>query len=417
MRSSLPAPADDGVLVAVSGGADSTSLALRLHDARIAPLHLAHVVHGLRPLEAAADLALVRDLASRLGRPLHVVELTPPPSFRVGDKVPEAWARERRYGALLELARRLGLRVVATGHHAADRRETQLLHLLRGGGLRALAGMSEWRTLAADASIWLWRPSLECEPESLRDDLRARGQAWREDATNRDERLARGRLRHRVVPWLRSRGDPLLARLDMWSRRATHALGALERACDRELDRAWPSARAHCLLLPEPERLARLAPTAWIELLLAASRRVLENAPARSLRRRELLELVRWLRESRQRGRRRVGPLELERSRDRLAIYDATRCVATWRATVRDSASTRRSIVVRPLALGDGLGRFAASLPPVERVAWPAVLVDGTIAWVPQLWPRRGPGGSTTPPSLGRAAISIDGLPDLATRR
>ncbi len=166
-------PCRGGVLVAVSGGADSTALAILLASAKVGPLALAHVRHGFRPEAAGEELARASTLSRRLGTPLHVIELVPPARWRAGQKIPEAWAREQRYARLAALARELGLPIVATGHHARDRRETQLLQLLRGGGLRALAGMSAARRLGD--GTWLWRPLLDHEPEELRAALRELG--------------------------------------------------------------------------------------------------------------------------------------------------------------------------------------------------------------------------------------------------
>src|SRR5262245_28431479 len=122
---SLTPPARGPVVVAVSAGADSTALALLLAEAKVGPLHLAHVQHGFRPDAAAHEVAAVRELARRIGAPLHLLPAAPPPAWRRGEKIPEAAAREARRRRLAALAREVGARVVAVAHHARDQVETQ----------------------------------------------------------------------------------------------------------------------------------------------------------------------------------------------------------------------------------------------------------------------------------------------------
>ncbi len=312
-------PPQGGVVVAVSGGADSTALSIVLADAGVGPLTLAHVRHGFRPDAAAHELAQLRELSLRVAAPLELLESAPPSGWRLGDKIPEAWARERRYGELVALARRIGAATVATAHHAGDRRETQLLHVLRGGGLRALAGMAKRRDVGG---VTLWRPLLDREPEELRALLRAHGVGWIEDASNADLRLARNRVRHRLLPELHRRDDPFLARADSIARLARRALDRIAVVIDRLFESAVePPVRERRLLLPF--ETARRAGAALVrELLEGAARRVVPTAFLRA-RRRELEELARWLLLPRSRGRRSLGSLDVERSRGWIAFRPA----------------------------------------------------------------------------------------------
>jgi tRNA(Ile)-lysidine synthase len=403
-------PPPGGLLLAISGGADSTALALLLAGAKPGPVELAHVRHGLRPDAAGHEAAHALDLSRRLGIPLHVVDLVPPPGFRPGAKIPEAWARAERYRELAALARRRGLATIVTGHHAEDRRETQLLHVLRGGGLRALAGMPAEREIDG---VRIWRPLLDREPGELRALLRERSIAWCEDASNRDLRLARNRLRHVLVPELRRRGDPLLLRADRLAGLAAALLARIGEACERRLDEARPSARARCRLLPI-ERARKLGPTLLRELLGRAAARL--GIPVPRARRGELLEVVRWLADARGRGERRLGELGLQRSRDWLALFDP-------RVAELDASGARedvvwvepgRSLVLRPLREGEGIKRRLAALPAVERPVWPALFAGERLLWIPQLHE----GGDVSRASVaGWERVAVRGLPDLRSRQ
>jgi tRNA(Ile)-lysidine synthase len=304
------------VLVAVSGGADSTALALLLAGAKTGPLELAHVSHGLRSRAAEEELAVVDELSRGLAAELHVERLEPPSGFVRGGKVPEAWAREQRYRALAAIARRRGIEVLATGHHARDRRETQLLQLLRGAGLRGLAGMRPLRRLGG---VWLWRPLLGLEPERMREWLRQRGIRWIEDPSNDDLRVRRNLVRHALVPELARRRDPLLERLDRLAELALRVQARVERECDRLLDGQAVGANGSDEIRVAMDVIGRLSPLLLRELLDRASAR-LRGAPPLRTRRRELAGALGWTLDPRSRGTRRIGSLTMEKSRGALVV-------------------------------------------------------------------------------------------------
>ena len=176
----------------VSGGRDSVCL-LDLLAQLCAPgaVTALHVNYGLRGSEADADERHVRMLCERAEVELRV-HRTPSPPER-GNL--QAWARDIRYGeaSRLALARGSG---IATGHTASDQAETVLYRLASSPGRRALLGMP-----ARDGL--LVRPLLALTREETASYCRARGLGWREDATNADDRFARGRVRHGLLEELR----------------------------------------------------------------------------------------------------------------------------------------------------------------------------------------------------------------------
>lgn len=181
-----------GILLAVSGGADS--LALMLLAARWretggagVAISVASVDHGLRR-EAAAECEHVGRLARECGMD-HVVlgaDRDLPPS-RI-----EAAAREMRYRLLLAHAVRIGASHLATAHHRDDQAETVLMRLAAGSGPAGLAAM---RAVSRRGAITHVRPLLGLDRAALEAVCRDGGVAWCEDAMNRDPRFARARLR------------------------------------------------------------------------------------------------------------------------------------------------------------------------------------------------------------------------------
>ncbi|MBW2665831.1 MAG: tRNA lysidine(34) synthetase TilS [Deltaproteobacteria bacterium] len=138
------------VLVAVSGGVDSTVLVVGL--AELARLHrleltIGHVNHGLRGAESTADEHAVRTLAGKLGVPVAVETIDPHALRSEGPSrdrptLQEA-ARTLRYRALRALCARFEAAPIATAHNADDQAETVLLRLLRGTGPDGLGGIPE----------------------------------------------------------------------------------------------------------------------------------------------------------------------------------------------------------------------------------------------------------------------------------
>src|SRR5437867_1252186 len=129
----------DRVLVAVSGGPDSTCLLYSLHMLRRLfkiELEVFHFDHRLR-LDSAKDAAYVKRMAAKLELPfnLRVAEGKP----KKGESV-EAWAHLERFKAALRAQPEIGARRLALGHTVDDQAETVLIAVMRGGGLEAVSG-------------------------------------------------------------------------------------------------------------------------------------------------------------------------------------------------------------------------------------------------------------------------------------
>jgi tRNA(Ile)-lysidine synthase len=187
--------AGEVVVVAASGGPDSTALAALAAVACAeagGSLLLAHVNHELRP-GAWQDEAVVLAAGAALGARVVAVSLAS------GSRA-EARLRDERYAALAKIARDARATRILSAHHAADQTETVLLALFRGAGPGGLAGMPFRREL--EPGIALERPLLDVEPEELRAYCTLRHLAYALDPTNRDLTYRRNAVRA-TLPALR----------------------------------------------------------------------------------------------------------------------------------------------------------------------------------------------------------------------
>jgi tRNA(Ile)-lysidine synthase len=184
----LLAPADD-VVVLLSGGRDSVCL-LDVAVELGCSVRALHVNYGLRA-EADDDEAHCRAVCERLGVRL-TVHGTTRPADAAGNL--QAWARDVRYAAASTEA---GGGLVAVGHTASDQAETVLYRLAASPGRRPLLGMQA-------RAGQLVRPLLTVTREETGAWCRARGLAWRDDATNDSGEYARGRVRHGLLAALQA---------------------------------------------------------------------------------------------------------------------------------------------------------------------------------------------------------------------
>ena len=193
-----PSADTGGIVLAVSGGPDSTALLLlftRYQELRAScgaaplPALVATVDHGLREA-SAAEGARVASLSARLGLE-HAV-------LRWEGRKPVAGiseaAREARYGLLADLMRVRGYDALVTAHTLEDQAETLLMRLARGSGVDGLAGMApvSW---FSEPALRLVRPLLSVPKSRLLGLLRACGEGWAEDPTNLDQSYERPRWR------------------------------------------------------------------------------------------------------------------------------------------------------------------------------------------------------------------------------
>jgi tRNA(Ile)-lysidine synthase len=401
----FPDVAGRPVLVALSGGSDSVALLHLLVATRERTgcgVHAAHVHHHLRGAEADGDAAFCQTLCGSLAVPLAVLHLDPAPPRGAS---PEAWWRSERY-RLLEAAReRAGCAATATAHTLDDQAETVLLKLLRGAGVRGVAGIRPRRGAVI-------RPLLGARREELRAWLRERGASWREDTSNLAADRPRAHVRHLLLPALAAAYPrvaehlgafaAMLAEDDVFLSRAMAAAAArpavgrpVERtpvaALPPALRRRWVLALADGLPLAEPPSRAQL--TAAEQVILGGSPAAIDLGRRWVLRRRG--------------GMVHLSPPPLPPFAPVAATLPSTTVLpggfvarigesgggaATFAAVVSRRAAAGR-LAWRPAAPGErwpgpGGRRLAtllaaAGVPAEWRRAWPLLEAGGTILWVP----------------------------------
>ena len=190
--------ASNGVLVALSGGADSVFLLHTLFElsARLGfRLEALHVEHGIRGEESMRDADFCKSLCGSLSVPISVVHVDVPVECKAtGEGIEEA-ARRLRYTALESCRAERALDYIAVAHNETDQGETVLHHLLRGSGARGLSGM---QVLTGR----VWRPLLTVSAEAIRGTLDSLGISYMTDSTNADTAYTRNYLRECIFPAL-----------------------------------------------------------------------------------------------------------------------------------------------------------------------------------------------------------------------
>ena len=298
--------ANQTVIVAVSGGADSVAL---LHImARLGPclglrLHAASLHHGIRGQAAQDDLNFVQRMAERWRLPYTLGQADVPQLARERGLGIEAAARQARYDFLAQAAAQADSDCVAVAHHAKDQAETILMHMIRGSGLSGLKGMRFATSMPNHAGITLIRPLLEIPREDLELYCAAHNLHFRHDDSNDDLRYRRNFIRHEVM-----------SRLQQLNPNVTAAFARL--ADSAGVDEDYISSQFEAAVMPliqVGDAAWRLSRKTYAQLHPAMQRRLFRAAfrqlggGAATLNHENTLGLVRWTRTARVGARRDLG--------------------------------------------------------------------------------------------------------------
>lgn len=232
----------DVVTAGVSGGADSVCLLFVLCALRKKlgfSIRVCHVNHGLRGAEADADEAYVKELCERLDVPFRVFRENVELIAKKRKQSTEEAGRTVRRAAFEEMCGQDPRSKIATAHHRGDNVETVILNLARGTGLRGLCGIQPVR------GKWI-RPLLCLDREEIMEYLLQRKINWREDRTNSEDIYTRNRIRHSIVPALKSQVNKgVSAHID----ELTQQLGEIWDYLERGTENAWKN----CVISPDAE--------------------------------------------------------------------------------------------------------------------------------------------------------------------
>jgi tRNA(Ile)-lysidine synthase len=196
------------VAVAVSGGADSVALLrvlLELRQELGIVLSVAHFHHQIRGAEADSDRQFVRELALDFQLEFHLGTADVPAYARSHKLSLESAARELRHRWFAELVHQEAAGKIATAHTLDDQAETVLMRILRGTGVRGLAGIAP-----EQKEKHLVRPLLGITRQEIEGYLSAIHQTWRNDSSNLDLSHTRNRIRHTLLPLLERDFNPAI---------------------------------------------------------------------------------------------------------------------------------------------------------------------------------------------------------------
>lgn len=274
MRQNHMARPGDGVLVGLSGGADSVGLLLvlwKLRETFQISLRALHVHHGLRGAEADRDAAFSRMLCERLEVPFYefridaakealdrkcsVEEAGRQARYRLYEETALAWEKEMCPDLTSENAggkEAVAARVhIATAHHADDNAETVLFNLFRGSGLTGLSGIAPVRGRIIRPLLWAQRSEIQTW-------LRQQGQDWVEDSTNQESEYSRNWLRNELLPAVEERLNAQAVRhIDQAGRRIRQADAYLEEVAEEWLQKHAPDGKADAGALAEQAEIVQ----------------------------------------------------------------------------------------------------------------------------------------------------------------
>lgn len=261
IESQVPACKQKGFAVAYSGGLDSTVLlkiAHRFAKQENIPLHAFHIHHGLSPnadawLQHCQDVCLedhIRFRASRVAVSSQGLGI-------------ESAARSQRYAALGQLCALDQIPLLLTAHHQDDQAETMLMQLLRGTGVRGLAGMDYFNyaaSLLENADLLLARPLLQETKQTLLGYAQSHDLSHIEDESNTATCYTRNALRLLVMPEIEKIAPDFSERLLRTSEHVRSANRILDEVAEQDfgLCRDGADLKISALSALSPDRLTNL---------------------------------------------------------------------------------------------------------------------------------------------------------------
>jgi len=261
-----------GVLLGLSGGADSVML-LRLlteyrrRTAASFTILAVHVNHGIRGAEADRDEEFARKLAESLGVEFLSRRVDVPSLARERGKGLEETARDARYSIFSDIiSSRNDVSHIALGHNATDNLETVIFNMMRGAGARGISGIPPVR----DNII---RPMIYIPKADITAVLDASGVAYVTDSTNSDTEYTRNYIRHEIIP--------RLSKLTDCPEVSVRRMGQNIRVDGEYIDSVAERFLTECGGTPRAAELAELHPAVFYRVIAAMAAGVSDRAPER----------------------------------------------------------------------------------------------------------------------------------------
>jgi len=268
---------DANVILAVSGGADSSALLLAIDELikgqklHVTPI-VGHLNHGLRP-ESKHDAHWVVKLAKDLGYESTISTRNVKQSATKRKANLEQAARDARYDFLAKAALKKGSKYVLTAHTLDDQAETVVMRLLRGSAAEGLSGSSSVRALSQGSDVQLVRPLLSWARRSDTENYcRFKGVDFLSDTMNDDETFSRVRVRKQLLPLMQSFNNRIVETLSRTANLLSEDASALSSQAKQLVDSASDSTNSETgtpsldvkALASAPAAVRRRALREWI---------------------------------------------------------------------------------------------------------------------------------------------------------
>ena len=197
-------PVEGDLLLAVSGGVDSSAMADIIHQlypTNKCRIGVAHVNFHLRGEDSNSDQEFVRNLAQRYGFEFFTADFDTLKYAKEHKLSVEIAARDLRYNWFRELSQKEGFDVLMTAHNADDNAETLLLNLVRGTGRQGLGAIRPLGQL--DCRLFVFRPLLNITREEIEEYAKVNNLKYCIDKTNAQNEFFRNKIRNQVMPLLK----------------------------------------------------------------------------------------------------------------------------------------------------------------------------------------------------------------------
>ncbi len=230
----------DKVLLAVSGGVDSVVMVHLFAQAGL-DFAIAHCNFGLRGQDSDEDEAFIKTLAETIDCPFYVTAFETEVIALERKASIQLVARSLRYDWLEKIREENGYHAIATAHHLNDSLETFIYNFTKGAGLRGLRGIPV-------RNGRIIRPLLFTKRESIEAFAEEQGIPFKTDSSNAQDKYARNKIRHHVVPVLKQ----INPSLEETSARNLQHLGEaffLYEATIQKFKEEWVESRNHQLLI------------------------------------------------------------------------------------------------------------------------------------------------------------------------